>query len=112
MKINFSQSVHSIDGKPFMENEKPLTLGTFCWTALLANYQDEQNLAGEEKFKRFNLASKLYGMDEVDLTAEDIAKIKACVGKFHGPAVVGPVYNALENSGGSITPIKKAAAAK
>lgn len=74
----------------------PLTLGSACVDALLGAYQDEAALPGEEKYRRFQLATKLSSSDEVDLTAEEIAQLKKLVGKAWSPLVVGRVYELLE----------------
>lgn len=74
----------------------PLTLRSACVDALLGAYQDEVALPGEEKYRRFQLATKLSSSDEVDLTAEEITQLKKLVGKAWSPLVVGRVYELLE----------------
>lgn len=64
--------------------------------ALQAMFEDERNLDGAEKLKRWQLAMKVHAGGEVELTIDDLALIKRLVGKLYGPAVVGPVWSALE----------------
>lgn len=96
MKIDFSQQLKNLDGVGFHEDGTPLTLGTMSCAALLAIYQDEgSRLSGEEKFQRYDLAAKIHKNAEVEVSAEDVARLKGVIGKFYGTAVVGPAYVAL-----------------
>jgi len=116
MKIDFSQGVNGIDGKPFTEKNAdtgiigPITLAQLCSAALLTSFQDEPGLAGTEKFARYNLAAKVYGGGSADIAVEDIAKIKLCVGKFYAASVVGPVFNALEGTAAKVVYINQSTA--
>ena len=92
MKINFNQPIKNIQG----EEIKDLTLKTVSVEALLATFSDEQSLSGEEKAKRYLLATRIYANDELDLTVEEIAKIKQLIGKGYGPLVVGQAWEILE----------------
>ncbi len=96
MKIDFKQKVFNLDGDAFKgDDDKTVPLSQFCVSSLLANYGDEQGVTGEEKFKRYELASKIKDK-EADVTAEEISKIKLLVGKSFAPVLVGPIYLALE----------------
>ena len=55
MKINFNQPIKNIQG----EEIKDLTLKTVSVEALLATFSDEQSLSGEEKAKRYVLATRI-----------------------------------------------------
>ena len=93
MKINFNQPIKNIQG----EEIKDLTLKTVSVEALLATFPDEQSLSGEEKAKRYLLATRIYANpEELDLTIEEIAKIKQLIGKGYGPLVVGQAWEILE----------------
>ena len=109
MNINVTQQLHDLDGTLMVtgkqlcqvcgqvvgENE-PLTVRVAAVRSLSANFRDEQDLAGEEKVKRFHLALKLTDEDEPDLKAEDIVLIKKVVGKMYGPVVVGRMWAILD----------------
>jgi len=73
-----------------------MTLKAAIVNALQAMFEDERALDGEEKLKRWQLAMRVYLGGDVDLSSEEIAKIKKLVGKLYGPSVVGPVWTALE----------------
>ena len=91
MKINFNQKLESFDGKEVG------ILKQFCIEPLLATFPDEQNLAGEEKLRRFLLASKIHWADgEAELMAEEISLVKKLIGKGYGPLVVGQAWKMLE----------------
>ena len=93
MKINFNQPIKNITG----EDIKDLTLKTVSVEALLATFDDERSLSGEEKAKRYLLATRIYANPEdIDLTVEEIAKIKQLIGKGYGPLVVGQAWEILE----------------
>jgi hypothetical protein len=107
---DFSAKIIDIDGHPIIDDLKcpadkdgkrtcsdELTLSTVSVRALLANFPDEQNLAGDEKLKRFVLASKIRDGGEVKLTAEEISLIKRLIGKAYVPTVVGRSYPLLDS---------------
>ena len=95
MKINFNQLIKNIQG----EEIKDLTLKTVSVEALLATFSDEQSLSGEEKAKRYVLATRIYANpEELDLTVEEVAKIKQLIGKGYGPLIVGQAWDMLEGN--------------
>jgi hypothetical protein len=99
MKINFEQTLKDMDGKDITEGKekKVLTLDKVCVNALLSENQDDRQ-SGEDKLKVFQLAKKIYGAGEVEVTAEEIVLIKNKVGRFYLPLVVGQVYEILEKT--------------
>jgi hypothetical protein len=101
MKIDFSQELQDLDGVSLKvmkgEQEVPFILAKVCVDALMATYQDELALSGEEKLKRFDLATIIYASREpVDLQAENIALIKKLVAKGYGPLIVGQTWKMLD----------------
>ena len=95
MKINFNQPIKNIRG----EEIKDLMLKTVSVDALLATFPDEQSLSGEEKAKRYVLATRIYANPkELDLTVEEVAKIKQLIGKGYGPLIVGQAWDMLEGN--------------
>jgi len=93
-EINFSAIVTDQDGAPILDcvgagcTGPPLTLGSAAMRALVATFEDDKNLPGEEKFKRGELALRVYKGGTVDLSAEDVALIKKQMAKGYGPIVV------------------------
>lgn len=97
MEINFSQKVINILGEAIKQGEEEVTLRLLCQQALLANYESERSADGQEKYKRWELATKIK-KDVVNLSAEEVTKIKDLIGKAFAPSVVGPVYDILEGT--------------
>lgn len=75
---------------------EPVTLRRIACDGLLAQFQDEQNLPGDEKVKRMALALRLRASDEVTVSAEEIALLKLLIGKGFAPLIVGRCYALLE----------------
>ena len=76
--------------------KQALTVKAAIVNALQAMFDDERALDGEEKLKRWQLAMRVYLGGDVDLSSEEIAKVKKLVGKLYGPSGVGPGWAALE----------------
>lgn len=108
MKINFDQPLADLDRKQLdlttaacrvcgrLAESRAATLRGVCTDALVAQYQDEQNLSGEEKMKRYTLALKITATDEFDVTPEELALIRTLVAKMFGPRVMGPAWTLLD----------------
>ena len=96
MKIDFSAVIKDLDGDPVKDGEKDATLGRVACTALLASYADEQNLAAEDKVRRFRLAEIAAKGGEREVKVEDVALIKTLIGKAFAPLVVGRAYDSIE----------------
>lgn len=118
MIINLSKQILSISGQPILSRGpqvfdqgrpvtdaagnlafgkgEPYTIGKICIEALTNTYQDETDLSGQEKFERWNLAQKLHGENQAEISVEEATLIKTLVGKGYGPVIVGPVYTAID----------------
>ena len=100
MKIDFTTPIQTLDGKPILNNpgNQPATLKTITTDALLASFEDEKNITGEEKLKRYLLATRIYANPQnIDLTVEETALIKKLIGKGFGPLIVGQAYEIIES---------------
>lgn len=97
MKRDFSDVLTGLAGQRLVDEKgDDLTLGSVSVTALLAQYQDEQALSGDEKFRRYQLAERIAKLDVQEVSAEEVALLKRLIGKGYGPMLVGPAYVALE----------------
>jgi hypothetical protein len=98
--IDFATPLAQLDGQPFVAQDgKPITmtLATVAETALLASYQDEQNLSGEDKVKRFVLATKIHGAaKDLPLTSDEVSLVKKLIGKSYNPLIVGQAWRLLD----------------
>ena len=96
MKIDFSAVIKDLDGDAVKDGEKDATLGRVACTALLASDADEQNLAAEDKVKRFRLAEVAARGGEQEVKIDDVALVKTLIGKAFAPLVVGRAYDIIE----------------
>ena len=98
--IDFTASIIGIDGKPMMNGDPKvpvaLTLGEVAVTALESQLEEDKQATGADKFKRDELARKIYGKKDVALPAEEIATIKDRIGKSFGAMVVGAAWRMLD----------------
>lgn len=89
MRIDFSQPILDLD-----DTETGLTLGTASIQAMMTPAKGDEELAAGEKVRLFEIALKIKaGAD--DLPVEDVAFIKARIGKLFAPLVVGRAYAML-----------------
>lgn len=96
MHISFDYVITDLEGKPFPDGDKSILLGGVCSAALLATYTDEPALTGEEKFQRYCLAQRVYAKGEVEVSSEDLVRLRTLTGKFCTPSLLGPVWQALD----------------
>ena len=100
MQVLFGQILYDKYDVEIPKSEKdkqPFTLKFACYEALGAFFQDEQNLSGEEKFKRGDLYLKIKSSpDPVDLTAEEVALLKKLIAKLYDPILVSQIWRRLE----------------
>lgn len=106
MKRNFNVVLKTLKGEPLKEQyvgpdekllERELSLSGIATNALLANYEDEKNLSGEDKVKRFKLAQLINDADgDVEVTAEQVSLLKSLIAKAYTSLVVGRSYEILE----------------
>ena len=98
--IDFSSPITQLNGEPFVgQDGKTMntTLAIVAENALLASYQDEQNLSGEDKVKRFVLARKIHENEKnVELTADEITLIKKLIAKSYNPLITGESWRILD----------------
>lgn len=98
MVVDFSRVLVDLNGEVIKDvKDKPATLKGVSIDALMAVYQDEVNLVGEEKLKRYQLATKI-SRDEKDFTVEDVGILKKLIGKAYGALIVGQAWDMLEGS--------------
>ncbi len=103
MKIDFNTELKDLRGKPI-----PLTIDNVsvnatlleaCVESLMCLFDNERTEEGKSKYERWKLAEKLMKSVSgvVDLSVEEIAKLKKRVGKRYSPLIVGPAYSILDN---------------
>jgi len=90
------QELKDLEGNTLLDKEKPVTLKSVCVQALMA-VDTKEEVNGEEKYKRYQLTQKIGEKEEVDLSTEEISKIKQLIGKSFVTLVVGQSWDMLEN---------------
>jgi hypothetical protein len=96
MKINFEQTLKSIDQATDLkdENNQPVTLATICINALMQPCKEK----GEEKLKRLDLAFVIYSAKEpVDLKPEQIVMLNKLIDEmYESPLIAAQALRMLE----------------
>ena len=88
MTRDLDTPILTLDGQPIAEGDRPLTVGDCAVNALLMSSEGD----GAAKLACFRMAERLRSGGEVDLSAEDLAAIKAAVGGQVPAVIVGPVF--------------------
>jgi len=98
MTVLLGKGLVTLDGEVILDQKnEPATVRGVAIEALFATFKDEENLSGEEKLKRWELASKIkINPDPVELKVEEIALLKKLIGKAYGALIVGQAWKVLE----------------
>ena len=104
LAIDFNRFLLDDDDKPICEVAKEndvcpqgrnFTLGRAVRNALYAAFPDEQNLPGDEKVKRAELAMRTK-QENAQFQAEDFALMKKLTGKLYSPLIVMRIWELLD----------------
>jgi len=109
MKVDFSMVLTDLLGKPVLwgrSSDDHATLKHISVNALTDTLPSEVSgraqVSGEEKFKKFKLASKISDADgPVDLKSEEISLLKKLIGELYAPVIVGRAWDMLEGNDAS-----------
>jgi len=109
MKIDFRTILKSLEtGKPIPDEDrdpvtgalissKIFTLRTAAIRSILAAFPGEGEVKGEEKLRRYDLASRIKAEDEIDLASEDISFLKERIAKmWPGSLIPGQAWKLLD----------------
>jgi hypothetical protein len=94
MKVDFRTLILDHKGNPIKEADGDLTLGDVTSLSLLMAIEDDKKIDGKEKTRRFKLALKAEG--EQDLSVADVQMIMDRVGKTHPTLICGRVWEILD----------------
>ena len=105
MKLDVRSEIRTIDGEVIKElpsaDSKPATLKFVFVNALLAN-DPQENADGTEKYSRWKMADKINksfaDTGIVELTTEELSKLKSLIGKNYPAGVLGPVFDIIESA--------------
>lgn len=100
MKFDMQAPLIGFNGESIKKSEEdnsPVTLGETLSMACV-NASPQKHADGEAKLKIYRILQKVGDKDvtEVELESEEITLIKELVGDMYGVAVVGSVYDLLE----------------
>lgn len=101
MLINLDTQIFNLDGTALHANKKPLTVGTCCVEVLvnpLVGHDGKTEiLSGETKVKYAELARRLYGGGEAELSVDEASDLKKRIDRgYPHPLIVDQVWSALD----------------
>jgi hypothetical protein len=99
MKVDFGKKLITLDGsivRKSPNSDDPATLREISIESLMTMADDEKNLSGDDKVKRYYLALKIKDAQEIDITVEEAALLKKLIGRAYGPLIVGQAWEMLE----------------
>jgi hypothetical protein len=103
MKRNFDHTLKTLDGSDVVDvaaikdGVAPvLSMKTVAVNSLMATFEDDRNVSGDEKLNRYLLATRINAGGEVELNAEEILSLKKLIGRGYNALVVGQAFLFLE----------------
>ena len=95
MKIKINEQLKDINGQDIKIPSGVMTVKSVAIESLL--FPKEKDTV-KEKMEKYELYKKLRDCkkDEIELTVEEIAKLKAIIGETKPPVVMGQVWDILE----------------
>ena len=98
MKVELNTEIKNLDGDPFKDGEKSLTLGKVCTLALLEAQPAKQdgNITLDDTVKRYELSLRVKDNATAELESKDILLIKELLPKRWSIIVTGQAARLLE----------------
>lgn len=99
MKYTLATQLRNLDGTPIKTPAPESEVVTFKSIATRCLLAPSEKATGEDKYACFKLAVKIETASEsgdVDLTAEEAARIRKLVGENMPPIIVGRMYELLD----------------
>lgn len=105
MKIDFSQTLKTIHGKPIMHHEGgdggesklvEVSLSFVAINALMSAHEKDKGLSGNDKFKLSQIAAEIAKNPDADFSVEDLAKIKERIGMLYTQAIIFAAFPLLD----------------
>jgi hypothetical protein len=97
MKLNLNTTIKNLQGEPFKNEGKDVTIKEVLETALLVGSKQEDS--DEEKYKRFKLVNEIYQAKEtIELKSDQIIDLKKLVYRAYPNILIcGQVDDILES---------------
>ncbi len=98
MILNVARELKQLNGQPIQDvgTDGKATPATVRHVLVNALMQPKEKDLGMEKMKKYELATRIFKNDSVELDANEVAMLKNLVGELFAPLVVGQVWNLLE----------------
>ncbi len=97
IKIDLNTVFLTLEGEPLTLRDNGgdhvATLKSVCIEALLAASQQDTPL---QKFENFRMATRFQDSDEIELSAEEVTKLKQRIGQVFPPLYVGNAWMLLD----------------
>lgn len=93
MKIDFSQVMTDFEGQPVLQGDRQLTLGHVAATAL--NATGDPRAPAEDALERGMLAFKVYGQGEIEISPEEVTRIRKVLPVAWAPMIVAQAHEML-----------------
>lgn len=97
MKVDLAKAVVNVDGKtPIVEEDgKSLTVKEVCINALLTPLKEDSE---KEKWSDYEIFKKIRDSKEkeINLTAENVVRLKEKIGKIYPPLIMGQLWEELD----------------
>jgi hypothetical protein len=94
--VHTKETLKDFAGLPLKDGDKEITNGAILVNALTMPRAGDENVSGEEKLKRYELARKLYTSEVVDLTSEQVVTLRELVSKTYSVVVTGQILEWLK----------------
>lgn len=100
MKIDFTKALMTVEGTELKNKDtgELITLRQIAVNSALGDHPTDAALTGIEKYNRWELARRIQTQETLDMSSEEITKLKELIGKHYGPVILGPAYNILEGN--------------
>ena len=80
------------------DERDPVTLKAACCNALMS-MDPQSKMSGEEKVKRYNLATRIVKGDPNEvIRVEEIVLLKKVIGEIYNPVIVGQAFRLLDGA--------------
>ncbi len=97
MKVKVNQELKDVNDLPIKKLEGGnLTLKDVIITSVLSPIQGDDQKVKFDKYEIYKKVKVDYVGGEVELTAEEIALIKKCIGQLQPPLILGQAFEMLE----------------
>jgi hypothetical protein len=100
MVVFFNKAFVDVEEKA-VENEAgvPFTLRMAAVNSLMAAFEDEKSLSGEEKLKRYDLGMRIHkSPDPIEITAEEVSLIKKLIAKGYPTLISAQAWKMVEGA--------------